>query len=64
MARLLGSSGQVLLRGGPHTAIGVPLAFEPGSGLSSLTTSLASGLPNLGEANNIGAEVGPHRWSL
>src|ERR1700733_1635354 len=57
MARLVGSSGQVFLRGGPNTAIGAPLAFEPGSGLSSLTTSLASGLPYLGDATDIGAEV-------
>jgi len=57
MARLLGSSGQVFLRGGPNTAIGAPLGFEAGTGLSSLTTSLASGLSNLGDATNIGAEV-------
>jgi hypothetical protein len=55
MVRLLGSSGQVFLQSGPNTAIGALLAFEFGSGLSSLTTSLASDLSNLGGTTNIGA---------
>jgi hypothetical protein len=47
----------VILRSDRNTAIGVPLGFEAGTGLSSLTTSLASGLSNLGDATNIGAEL-------
>jgi hypothetical protein len=49
--------GQVILRSGRNTAIGVPLGFEAGTGLSSLTTSLASGLSIVGDATNIGAEL-------
>jgi hypothetical protein len=48
MVRPPGSSGQVLLQSGPNTAIVALLGLEFGSGLSSLTTSLASDLSNLG----------------